>query len=71
VTLTAIYRHPCGAVTALITDIDVTTACGITRDRIWWCECGPWIDGAGRYVGPADVCQHLRVFGMAKREAAP
>jgi hypothetical protein len=71
VTLTAVYRHPCGAATALVTDIDVTTACGITCERVWWCECGTRTDGADSYVAPAGVCAHLRAYGMAKREAAP
>jgi hypothetical protein len=62
-------RHPPRpkSVTALIADIDVMTACGITRDRTWWCECGIRIDGRARYVRPADVCQHLRTYGMTKR----
>lgn len=68
-TLTAVYRHPCGAVTALVTDVDVTTACGITCERLWWCECGTQIDGTGRYVGVAGVCGHLRVLGMAEAKS--
>lgn len=67
-TLTAVYRSGCGAVTALVTDLDVTTACGITCDRTWWCECGIRIEG--RHVRPVDVCRHLRTYGRSKREAA-
>lgn len=67
-TLTAVYSHPCSGVTALVNDIDVTTACGITCDRTWWCECGARIVGAGRYVRPAEVCAHLRVLGKAPAE---
>ena len=66
-TLTAVYRTECGAVTALITDIDVTTACGITCDGTWWCECGMLVDRDGGYIGPVAVCRHLRTYGMAKR----
>jgi hypothetical protein len=33
--LAAICRAECGAVTALVADIDVTTACGITCGRTW------------------------------------
>lgn len=66
--LVAVYRQPCSGVTAIVNDIDVTTACGITCDQTWWCECGMRIDGADRYVGPADVCAHLRVFGKAPAE---
>lgn len=68
-TLTAVYRSECGAVAALVADIDVTTACGITCKRTWWCECGTRIEGAARRVRPADVCQHLRTLGRAPKEA--
>jgi hypothetical protein len=70
VKLTAAYRHDCDGVTALVTDTDVTTACGITCGRTWWCECGTLIDGTIRDVQPADVCSHLRVLGMAPKTTA-
>ena len=64
-TLTGIYRTQCGAITALVTDDDdAVTACGITCNRIWWCECGTHVIAAVHgYVGPADVCEHLRICG--------
>ena len=47
-------RARCGAISALVADYDVVTACGITCDRIWWCECGTRVSAAVHgYVGPA------------------
>ncbi len=67
-TLTVIYRTGWGATTALVADHDVATACGITCDRTWWCECGTRVHG---YVRPADVCEHLRTLGRTPaREAS-
>ena len=64
-TLAGIYRYQCEGLVALVADIDVVPACGITCDRTWWCECGVRIDGSSRYVRITDVCEHLRTFGLA------
>lgn len=70
-TLAGIYRARCGAVTALVADYDVVTACGITCDRFWWCECGTRVSASVHgYVGPADVCEHLRTCGRTPAREA-
>ena len=63
-TLSEICRDEQG-LTALVSGGDAITACGITPEGVWWCECGTKVDGAERYVGPGDVCGHLRIVGNA------
>jgi hypothetical protein len=67
-----IHRAPDGSLIGLVADYDVVTACGITADHIWWCECGLVVSGSGRYIWSADVCAHLRALGRTPaRETGP
>lgn len=67
----AAIRCPCcGDIEGFVPDGAQLTACGITASRRWWCECGTEVDGRGRYVGPSDVCAHLRALGMLPAEGS-
>ena len=51
----AIWRYPCGGVSALIGKV----TCGITCSGLRWCECGCVI------LGNTEACEHLAMLAAA------